>query len=176
MPEEQEKFQKNVDDVLEGVMFENWLRFYFLEETEEKDEKGEPKLVMNIPEKGMAKIKELYPRLYTLAEDVNGMPATFDVSRNAVCNYVLTELVKPGDGGASAMSSVIDSRAFQVKNQLFNIWVQGYEEQLDQQFLEFGQWQLIFSEWLKSDSGREIRAKIEMSAPTGCKTGEKPAD
>lgn len=58
MPEEQEKFQKNVDDVLEGVMFENWLRFYFLEETEEKDEKGEPKLVMNIPEKGMAKIKE----------------------------------------------------------------------------------------------------------------------
>lgn len=128
MPEEQEKFQKNVDDVLEGVMFENWLRFYFLEETEEKDEKGEPKLVMNIPEKGMAKIKELYPRLYTLAEDVNGMPATFDVSRNAVCNYVLTELVKPGDGGASAMSSVIDSRAFQVKNQLFNIWVQGYEE------------------------------------------------
>ena len=69
---------------------------------------------MNIPEKGMAKIKELYPRLYTLAEDVNGMPATFDVSRNAVCNYVLTELVKPGDGGGSAMSSVIDSRAFQV--------------------------------------------------------------
>lgn len=63
------------------------------------------------------------------------------------------------------MSSVIDSRAFQVKNQLFNIWVQGYEEKLDQQFLEFGQWQLIFSEWLKSDSGREIRAKIEMSAP-----------
>ncbi len=51
MPEEQE------NDVLEGVMFENWLRFYFLEETEVKDEKGEPKLVMNIPEKGMAKIK-----------------------------------------------------------------------------------------------------------------------
>ena len=78
-------------------------------------------------------------------------------------------------------ASIIDvwkpySRAFQVKNQLFNIWVQGYEEKLDQQFLEFGQWQLIFSEWLKSDSGREIRAKIEMSAPTGCKTGEKPAD
>lgn len=173
MPEEQEKFQKAVDDVLEGVMFENWLRFYFIKETEEKDEHGDPKLVMDIPEKGMGKIKELYPRLYSLADDVNGMPVTFDVSRNAVCNYVLTELVKPGDGNTAAMSSIIDSQAFQVKNQLFNIWVQAYEEKLDQQFLEFGQWQLIFDEWLKSDSGKEIRAKVEMSAPTGCKTGDE---
>ena len=61
MPEEQEKFQKNVDDVLEGVMFENWLRFYFLEETEEKDEKGEPKLVMNIPERAWPKSRNCIP-------------------------------------------------------------------------------------------------------------------
>ena len=32
MPEQQEQFQNAVWQVLEAVMFENWLRFYFISE------------------------------------------------------------------------------------------------------------------------------------------------
>ena len=32
MPEQQEQFQNAVFQVLEAVMFENWLRFYFITE------------------------------------------------------------------------------------------------------------------------------------------------
>ena len=59
MPEAQQKFQQAVKDVLSGVMFENWLRFYFISEVEgEKDAEGNPKLAIVIPEKGMEKSKE----------------------------------------------------------------------------------------------------------------------
>ena len=32
MPKEQEQFQQAVVSILEAVMFENWLRFYFIAE------------------------------------------------------------------------------------------------------------------------------------------------
>lgn len=171
MPQEQEQFQKNVSTVLEAVMFENWIRFYFIKESGEKDEKGEDKLTISIPQKGMDKIKELYPQLLSLAEDVNGREASFETSRNAVCGYVLRELDgKTMQQGTSA--SIFDTRAFQTGTQLFNIWVQAYEEKLDQEFLEFGMWRRIFNDWRASEQGRELTAKIEMAAPSGQKAAD----
>lgn len=65
MPEQQEQFQKSVLQVLEAVMFENWLRFYFIIEKPDApaDENGEKPLLLAVPEKGMERIKEHYPHL-----------------------------------------------------------------------------------------------------------------
>ncbi|MBQ2515926.1 MAG: hypothetical protein II543_01540 [Desulfovibrio sp.] len=167
MPEAQEKFQQAVKDVLSGVMFENWLRFYFISEVEgEKDAEGNPKLSIVIPEKGMEKIKELYPRMLSMAEDVNGKEASFATSQSAVCTWVACEVDgKSVQQGTS--QALVDSRAFQTASTLFNIWVQAYEQQLDQQFLDFGQWVKLFETWRASDQGKDMEMKIEMQAPTG---------
>ena len=167
MPEAQEKFQQAVKDVLSGVMFENWLRFYFISEVEgEKDAEGNPKLAIVIPEKGMEKSKELYPRMRSMAEDVNGKEASFATSQSAVCTWVACEVDgKSVQQGTS--QALVDSRAFQTASTLFNIWVQAYEQQLDQQFLDFGQWVKLFETWRASDQGKDMEMKIEMQAPTG---------
>ena len=167
MPEAQEKFQQAVKDVLSGVMFENWLRFYFISEVEgEKDAEGNPKLAILIPEKGMEKIKELDPRMLSMAEDVNGKEASFATSQSAVCTWVACEVDgKSVQQGTS--QALVDSRAFQTASTLFNIWVQAYEQQLDQQFLDFGQWVKLFETWRASDQGKDMEMKIEMQAPTG---------
>lgn len=167
MPEAQERFQQAVKDVLSGVMFENWLRFYFISEVEgEKDAEGNPKLAIAIPEKGMEKIKELYPRMLSMAKDVNGKEASFATSQSAVCTWVACEV----DGKSiqqGTSQALVDSRAFQTASTLFNIWVQAYEQQLDQQFLDFGQWVKLFETWRASDQGKDMEMKIEMQAPTG---------
>ena len=167
MPEAQERFQQAVKDVLSGVMFENWLRFYFISEVEgEKDAEGNPKLAILIPEKGMEKIKELYPRMLSMAKDVNGKEASFATSQSAVCTWVACEVDgKSVQQGTS--QALVDSKAFQTASTLFNIWVQAYEQQLDQQFLDFGQWVKLFETWRASDQGKDMEMKIEMQAPTG---------
>jgi hypothetical protein len=114
----------------------------------------------------MEKIKELYPRMLSMAEDVNGKEASFATSQSAVCTWVACEVDgKSVQQGTS--QSLVDSRAFQTASTLFNIWVQAYEQQLDQQFLDFGQWVKLFETWRASDQGRDMEMKIEMQAPTG---------
>lgn len=123
MPEQQEQFQNAVFQVLEAVMFENWLRFYFI--TKKPDAPagpdGETPLFLAVPEKGMERIKELYPHLLPLAEDMNGREVDFETSRRAVCTFVLDNL----DGKSlpkDMTSTIFESATFQVQMQLFNAW------------------------------------------------------
>ena len=69
MPTPQEEFQNAVLRILETVMFENWIRFYFLTEKLDApvEEGAEKPLFVAIPEQGMQRIKELYPDLLPLA-------------------------------------------------------------------------------------------------------------
>lgn len=157
MPREQEEFREGVDEVLKAVMFENWLRFYFL--SEEKDVAGEPILRMELPEKSLAKIKELYPDLYSLAEKLNHKIVDFETSRSAVLAWVLDNLEgKKLLGGMTRI--VIESLAFQVRLQMFHTWVQLHEDQLDQGFMDFGAWQKLFEEWAKSPAALELGARL----------------
>ncbi len=63
MPKEQEEFRDAVEAVLRVVIFENWLRFYFIVGKGEDE-----RLFLEIPEKSMNKIKNLYPQYLPLAE------------------------------------------------------------------------------------------------------------
>ena len=153
MPAEQETFQKSVADVLEAVMFENWLRFYFIGET------GPDELKIELPEKSLARIRELYPRLYPMAEALNGKTVDFEVSRKAVLDHIINEL--EGKAFASGYGrQILQSSAFQVRLQLFHAWEQLHEDQLDRGFAEFGAWQSLFAKWLETPGAREMAKKL----------------
>ncbi len=168
MPKEQEQFQGSVLAVLEAVMFENWLRFYFISEKPDAEPgpDGEPPLFMAVPVKGMERIGSLYAHLLPLAEEMNGKPVDFEVSRRAVCNFVLEHVdgkVMPRDTAAM----IFESATFQIQMQLFNTWVQMHENQLDAAFMEFGAWRALFAQWRDEPGARELAEKLSLALQGG---------
>lgn len=171
MPKEQKEFREAVEQALEAVMFESWLRFYFIEEQPAEPataDAGAPepageRLVIRVPEKGMARISELYPGLLPLAESMNGHEVDFETSRRAVCTFVLGHLdgkTMPRDMAAVVFSSA----AFQIQLQLFHTWLQMHEDQLDQGFQEFGAWRNLFAQWRETPGARELADKLALAA------------
>lgn len=157
MPKEQEDFRNAVEAVLDAVIFENWLRFYFIVD---KGEGEEEKLFIEIPEKGLEKIKNLYPQYLPLAQNLQNREIDFQTSQKAVCTFVLAHL----DGHVfpqNMAQTVLSSAAFQLQMQLFNAWVQMHEDQLDQGFLQFDQWLDLFSQWRNGPGARELLAKLQ---------------
>lgn len=137
-------FQQAVQQILEVVMFENWLRFYFISEPETGG------VTLAVPEQGIARLRELHPRFMPLVEEVNAREISFDLSRQAVCTFVATQL----DGKTMPVNMadmVLDSASFQLEMQMFNSWVQGHEEQLDRNFLDFSTWKRLFADWRDTD-------------------------
>ena len=164
MPTPQEEFQNAVLRILETVMFENWIRFYFLTEKLDApvEEGAEKPLFVAIPEQGMQRIRELYPELLPLAESLNGKEISFALSQQAVCSFVMEHL----DGKVMPQrmaETVFDSTTFQTRMQLFNAWVQMHENQLDQSFMEFGSWRELFAQWCSTDQVKELATR--MAAP-----------
>lgn len=142
------EFGKAVKKIAEVMMFENWLRFYFINEEEDS------KLFIRVPEQAEERINSEYPDVAGLLEFMNNKEITFETSRTAVCTFIATHL--EGKGVRSDLTGrVFDSSVFQLEMQLFNIWVQSHEEQLDNSFMEFRTWQEMFEEWKKSDRVKE---------------------
>lgn len=150
MPEDD--FKDAVDAVLRVVIFENWLRFYFIKEDGEE-------LKIELPEKALKKIAELYPFYLPLAEGLNKRPLDFAASRDAILMFALDYLdgreLPRGD-----VEKVFSSREFQSRLRLFHAWTQLCEEQLDQGFLDFGAWLKLFREWESGPGGRELAGKL----------------
>lgn len=154
MPETQEKFQQAVMSVLEVVMFENWLRFYFIVE-----QRGESELKIELPQKSLERIRELYPELYPLAAKINNRPVDFEVSRQAV----LTHLLEDVEGSSLAKGEaqkILQSATFQTRLNLFHTWEQIHEDQLDQGFADFGAWKQLFAKWLDTPGAKELAKQM----------------
>lgn len=158
MPQEQENFQDAVRQILDVVIFENWIRFYFItEDDKSEDENGN--LRIEIPEKSMEKIKELYPDFFLLAEGMNHHNVDFNTSMRAVLTYVLDNLDNkkmPRD----MAQTVFSSATFQIRLQLFNVWVQSHEEQLDSHFLDFNTWRKLFEKWSEEPPAKKLAETI----------------
>lgn len=159
-------FADAVQKVLEAVMFENWLRFYFI--TERPDEPD--KLFLAIPDQGMKRIAEHYPQLKPMADTLNGKEIDFAASQRAICSFVMTEL--DGKRIPQQMSvTVFDSHTFQTEMHLFNTWVQIFEEHLDKGFLDFDTWKSLYARWRTSNEVKEaatrmMAAGIQTTAPS----------
>ena len=167
MPEAQQEFRNAVEQALEAVMFENWLRFYFIADlpagpdAPAAGEAGE-RLCIRVPEKGMARIAELYPALFPLAESMNDHEVDFATSRRAVCTFVLEQL--DGKTMPRDMAAVVfGSATFQIQLQLFHAWLQMHEDQLDRAFQEFGARRTLFAQWRATPGARELAEKLAVA-------------
>ena len=80
MSQQNRDFAKGVQCILEAVMFENWLRFYFITEKLPADAAPgtEPDLALAVPDAAMERIGKLYPHLAPLAASVNGSRRSSD--------------------------------------------------------------------------------------------------
>lgn len=165
MPREQEEFKSAVELILKAVMFENWLRFYFLVEENGENENDDPKLRLELPKKSLEQIELRYPDLLPLAESLNGKLVDFESSRNAILAFVLDHL----DGSKlkrGMAQTVFSSSAFQIRMQMFHTWVQLHEDQLDERFLDFATWQKLFEEWAKTPAALELAGRL-LRSPAG---------
>lgn len=157
-------FSAAVQQVLEAVIFENWLRFYFItEKTDSPKDTSPDELYLAVPEQAMQRIQELYPHLYPMALDLNAKAIDFETSRRALCTFVVTELdgkVIPNEMGAK----VFDSTTFQTEMHLFNTWVQAHESQLDKAFMDFGMWRSLFAEWRNSEAVKDWATQLNTAA------------
>ena len=153
-------FAQSVDRVTEVVMFENWLRFYFI------DGESEDALYIRVPEQGMERLKKNYPQLFGLAEQLNNLRIDHQTSVREVCLFVAAEI----DGVAipeAMVQRVFSSPEFAMNVHVFSTWVQAHEEQLDKAFMEFSQWQSMFAEWRKSPKVTEmVQEMAKASAQT----------
>ena len=164
MPEEQQRFAKAVNRMMDAIIFENWLRFYFLAEDESVEEgQEEAKLRISIPEKAMAQISQRYGALKDMAEALNGSEATLENSRSAVVNFVRHE-VEGSLVPTGGLAACFDSMLFQNSLHLFNAWIQAAEEMLDKTFYDFDQWRDLFASYKDSPSGQKIMAQMEEDA------------
>jgi hypothetical protein len=99
-----------VGRVAEVIMFENWLRFYFI--TEEDD-----KLFIRLPEKSLEQIQQRYKSHYDLAVMLNNEEIDHQHSLKAVCLHVAGNF----DGrplSEHVVAGVFDSPKFQLELQL----------------------------------------------------------
>ncbi len=162
MPEEQQRFAKAVNRMMDAIIFENWLRFYFLSEEGAKDNE-EQKLMIAIPEKAMGQIAQRYGSLREMAEALNGREATMDNSRSAVVNFVKRE-VEGTFVPVGGLAACFDSKAFQNTLHLFNAWIQAAEDMLDAQFYDFDQWRDLFASYKDSEAGQKLMQQMEADA------------
>lgn len=170
MPKEQEMFQTAVAKVLETVMFESWLRFCFIMQ---KEDGGEDDLWLLVPQKALDKIGEMYPHLLPLAQDLAGRKVSFEVSQQAICNFVAQSI----DGDKSLPDTingavVLDSMTFQLKLNLFHTWLELHEDQLEAEFHDFSAWQSLFAQWQESPAAKKLADQLALAAQSPAQ-GEK---
>lgn len=149
--------EKAINDVAEVMQFENWLRFYFI-----RDEEG--KLFIRIPEQAQKKLREEYPGYWGLVERLLDKEITYELSISTVCTFVVQTM----DGSryrSGMISEVFDDNRFQEEMQLFGIWSQHHEAQLEQSFMDFNKWQELYSGWKNSEEVQDFLKKARAATP-----------
>ena len=142
-----------VKDAIEIFQFDQWLRFYFVEE------KGEDNLWITIPDDVMAQVKEDYPALHRLADLVNGAKTDYTRAQENVCAYVAARL----DGQkyeATVLPQVFDNATFKIEMYIFNVWLKMHEKHLDEKYMTFNEWMEMWEGWNSMDEVKEYRAKL----------------
>jgi len=70
-------------------------------------------------------------------------------------------------------ATVFGSTTFQNEIQLFGVWVQTHEEQLDKGFLDFATWKALFAEWRNSD---KVKAQIDAAREASTRASTTSCD
>jgi len=143
-----------VKDIAEVVIFENWLRFYFV--AQEEDDK----LSLKVPEETMDEIKEKYEHLYPVAEQLNNAEIDYQRSQEVVCSFVAQQF----DGSKYTTGTIpraFDSSDLKIELHLFGLWQEAHQERLDQENLNFEGFYDFFSKWRDTDEVQSYKKKLK---------------
>ncbi|SKA83651.1 hypothetical protein SAMN02745704_01692 [Paucidesulfovibrio gracilis DSM 16080] len=155
---------KASEELLRIMMFEQWIRFYFLE-----DRDGT--LYVNISQEALDRIGERQADLLPLAELMNGEEITYEKCQATVCSFAGSRL----DGQRFApevLPKAFDSKDFKVEMYMFQLWNRLHEKFLDERFHDFEEWEEMIAEWNKLDEIREYREKLILGGQQGA--GSEP--
>jgi hypothetical protein len=149
-----DKKQEAIKEISEVFKFELWLRFYFIQE-------NDGKLLLDLDEQVIDKMKKEYGHLAELASDMNKTELN-----PVVCQeYIVRHLTGHFEGKKYEIGyvpKVLDSVAFKAELQLFNTWAHLYEDQLDKNTLGFEKWKKLYDDWRESESARKIELSLSM--------------
>ena len=111
------------DHFLEAMRYEQWLRFYFLEDAPQT---GSLAAVIVLPEDALARTRREEPQFAELREGLLGQEVAMERSRDLMFRYLggRTGLVPGSAAFAEAMTSLGDDVAFRRRLDLFQGWVQ----------------------------------------------------
>lgn len=117
--------------LLNAVIFEQWLRFSWIEEDEEGD------FCIQIPAETVSELVEDYPDYEILIAQLNGTIVDADMACSAVLGYARAAL------GEQSLA-VLENHAFQNMVGRFHQWLNDNVETLDQEPKNFDQWCELF--------------------------------
>lgn len=117
--------------LLNAVIFEQWLRFSWIEEDEEGD------FCIQIPAETVSELVEDYPEYEGLIAQLNGTIVDADMACSAVLGYARSLL------GEQSLA-VLEHNEFQNMVGRFHQWLNDNVEALDQDPKNFDQWCELF--------------------------------
>ncbi len=158
-----ENRRKTQEEICQVFRFEQWLRFYFVEERDDK-------LFLNVPEERMAEIKAAYPHLVELANIANGGEIDYQKSCDMVCAFVGAHIDGPKHSTA-LVTNILDSKGYQVEMYLFGLWIKGHEDFLDEEFRPFSEWEELYSGWRATEQVADYARKLMESSPAATTAG-----
>ena len=118
------------------LLFEQWLRFYFI------TEEGEA-LVLHVPENVALRVRENASDLADLMDDLTDRQLEA-ADALAVVFAAAAEML--GEGGP-APEALFSDPALQTELGLFRGWVQEHERELDEKLYGFRAWLQRFDDW-----------------------------
>ncbi|WP_051617110.1 hypothetical protein [Desulfonatronovibrio hydrogenovorans] len=161
----QEKTLEALKDIAEVFKFDLWLRFYFVEEKDDK-------LQINLDDQVISKFEQEYGHLSRLAAEINKTELNPLTCQKAIVEHILDEF----DGKKYEIGFIpklLDMAVFKAEIQLFNTWAHLHEDQLEKNVLDFEKWKELYDEWKKTENAQKIALSFstsEMQQPGSDKT------
>jgi hypothetical protein len=148
-----EQFKEALKDLTDVCKFEHWLRFYFVRETEDG-------LLLDIPEEALETIKQSYGSLAELAEKLNQVLITPEISQQTMIAHI-SKTLDNQKHASNLIPSVLNSKSFEKEMTVFHIWVNAHENQLEQEVYGFRDWMQMFEAWKRTDKGQEMLGNLQ---------------
>lgn len=110
---------------LEALHYEQWLRFYFLEDAP-ASEAGETAAAITVPEAAAARSRREEPQLSGILEGLRGREVSMERSRSVIFHYLAAAADMAHDGTelTQAVAKLAEDADFRRSIDLFQSWVQ----------------------------------------------------
>ena len=148
------KKKKALKELSRVFKFELWIRFYFLQETDDK-------LQVFLSEEQMNKIHEEYGELADLVKNMTKVNLTPEASQKAIVEFI-GEKYDGTKYNLGTVPEIMNSAGFRAEVEVFNMWVSLHEQQLDENFLPFHKWEEAFEEWKGTEQAKKIITSFTM--------------